>query len=87
MGEWTESTVKWNSKPHYTKIIDKELTHEGFPSWYEFDVSSVVQKWVNGETNYGFGLRTDQNTFFGEIYSSDNSESSKRPILGIIYQN
>ena len=85
-GSWNENTVTWTNKPSYVQLLEKELVYEGEPSWYEFDVTSTIQNWVNGEANYGFGLRTEENTVSAWIYSSDYPESSKRPILEIIYQ-
>ncbi|KHO47102.1 MAG: Cell wall-associated protein, partial [archaeon GW2011_AR1] len=85
-GSWNENTVTWANKPNYVQLLEKELIYEGEPFWYEFDVTSTIQNWVNGEANYGFGLRTEENTVSAWIYSSDYPESSKRPILEIIYQ-
>ncbi len=83
---WEESNVKWDTKPEESLILKKELIYKGSIQWYEFDVTSLVQSWVNGEKNYGIGLTTEQNSFYGKIYSGDNKDSSKRPILEIIYQ-
>ena len=82
---WNESIVKWDTKPANALISCTDFIHEGSRAWYEWDVTSVVQGWINGNPNYGFGLSITGNDTSGEIHSSDNPDSSKRPRLEIVY--
>ena len=86
INQWDERFVKWNSKPSSYWILDKQLINQGILSWYEIDVTATVQEWINGTPNYGFGLMTNQSSYHGNFYSSDNSDATHRPILEIIYQ-
>ena len=86
INQWDERFVKWNNKPSSYWILDKQLINQGILSWYEIDVTATVQEWINGTPNYGFGLMTNQSSYHGNFYSSDNSDATHRPILEIIYQ-
>jgi hypothetical protein len=85
LGSWEEASVKWNTKPNSSILSNTDFVNEGTLSWYEFDVTPTVQAWVNGEANYGFGLSTRENSVYGRVYSSDNSDSNKRPMLIVSY--
>ncbi|MCR4327291.1 MAG: DNRLRE domain-containing protein [Nanoarchaeota archaeon] len=82
---WNENTVTWTTKPSYEVILVKEFTYEGVLSWYEMDVTSTVQSWINGDSNYGFGFVNEYNDSHGGVYGGDHENSSKRPILEITY--
>lgn len=82
---WNESTVSWNTKPSSTKFSSIDFTNQGIYSWYEVDVTSIVQAWINGEPNYGFEFSIDENETIGKIHSSDHPDSNKRPKLEIKY--
>jgi hypothetical protein len=85
LDSWQEANVKWNTKPSESTISSKDFVNEGASSWYEFDVTSAVQSWFAGESNYGFGLSTSENEVHGAVYSSDNPDAAKRPRLEILY--
>jgi hypothetical protein len=56
---WTESGVSWNTEPSLagTPITSTVVPHGGF-AWYWFDVTELVQQWVDGSVpNYGIALR------------------------------
>jgi len=84
INSWNESTVKWNTKPSYGNHIS-DCTLKGEMKWYEWDVTSLVQEWVNGQPNYGVSVLTTGNEESGEFKSSDYSDPSKRPKLEVVY--
>ncbi|MEX2017186.1 MAG: DNRLRE domain-containing protein [Candidatus Pacearchaeota archaeon] len=81
---WSESSVKWDTKPSTDLFSRKDIT-EG-ERWHEFDATSLVLDWINGKPNYGISISTEQNESYGKFYSSDNSDASKRPKLIIYYK-
>ena len=85
---WNESTVKWDNKPSYGDYIDSSTLIDEM-KWHEWDITSLVQEWINGEPNYGLALLTDYHRPTGEDWgfkSSDYSyDPSKRPKLEVSY--
>jgi len=83
---WNESSISWNTKPSYD-INNSNLVvpDSGVPNWHEWDVTSSVQSWVNGETNYGTALLTTDNGAGCGFNSSDHPDTTKRPKLTISY--
>jgi len=68
-----------------------EYTLTGIPvanSWYNWDITSLTQKWVNRTVaNFGILLKGESNADRGDFYSSDYSgEPSKRPKLVVTYR-
>ena len=51
---WSEGSVTWNNKPGYSGPYDSvSIVHAAW-DWYEWDVKSLVQEWVNDTySNYG----------------------------------
>ena len=83
---WNESTVKWNTKPLYGEYVASCILPEDEKKWHEWDITSLVQKWVNGEPNYGLVLLTTGNEVIGKFNSSDYlDDPSKRPMLVVSY--
>lgn len=88
---WNETNVTYNTRPTYTDLIafDNLLN---YPKWTWKSSScpillSTVQEWVNKPaTNYGFSLHMDPGSttpiFF---YTSEESTSSRRPVLRVNY--
>lgn len=83
---WNELTTEWIDD-YYTEFITSVyFTDVGLNSWYSFDVTSTVQNWVSGaKLHYGFLLSAHKKTVYAKIFSSDNSNSTKRPKLTIYY--
>ena len=86
---WTES--EWgpsstNQGPSYGEFITSS-TMENTTKWYEWNITSLVKDWVNGDPNYGLMLKTDYQRPNDEqgFKSSDYSVSSERPKLIINY--
>ena len=89
-GPWEESTTEWDNKPLYenSRISSTRLS-QGI-DWHKWDITSLVQSWINGEINYGLALTTNDSRSTGEengFKSSDyQKNSSLRPKLIIVYQ-
>ncbi len=82
---WDESTVSWDSKPLYGNEVSR-ITLPFGTSWHEWTITSLVQEWVNGKSNYGVAILCTSNEDQGAFKSSDYSDASKRPILEVIYR-
>jgi hypothetical protein len=66
-GDWTETAVTWNNKPGYAEQYAASDILSWTEGWYTFDVTALVQGWVNGSfANQGLLLR-------GPESSSDSS--------------
>lgn len=60
---WDEETVTWNTKPGYDEVplVNPVAVPPGPEQWIEFDVTRLVQEWVNGaRPNHGFMLLGDE---------------------------
>jgi len=90
-GNWVESTVTWNASPAATNTSIDTITVPGAHTntFLPWDVSSLVQGWVDGSiANRGVILRdTDESSSDGVKYfrSSDWSTADQRPKLVISY--
>lgn len=78
-GDWTEKTVTYNTSPGYDPIVSASAIVPSAPGkWMSWDVTSDVQKFVNGEKiNYGWQIMDE--TFWGKFnipithfYSKEN---------------
>jgi len=79
---WNESNSNGlSSLREGDKFSEIPVGEEG---WYEWDVKSLVQEWLEGYSNYGIGIYVNGGGM-AKFYSSDNSNSEKRPILEIQY--
>lgn len=86
---WEESTVKYNAKPTYGNIVTAENLSSS-TKWWEWNITPLVQRWVNGQqANYGVAFTTlnnrPDNTFNDGFRSSDSLETTHRPKLIITY--
>lgn len=82
-GPWNESTVNWNNKPSHGNYVTSSSI--ATTNWYEWNVTSLVQRWINGDPNYGLTLYATGNTSLANFKSSEYSDTSKRPILEVTY--
>ncbi len=80
---WSTSTLTWNNQPGTTALTSAGLV-EG--SWGSFDVTSTVQAWLDGASNYGFMLWENGNngTYWKRLISSEDS-TGRGPKLVITY--
>ncbi|MEA3338104.1 MAG: DNRLRE domain-containing protein [Chloroflexota bacterium] len=61
-GNWQEMSVTWNNKPGFGNSYGSvDVVADGNWRWYELDVKSLVQDWVNGTyPNEGIVLRGEE---------------------------
>jgi len=87
-GAWTESTVKWNTKPLYAETVSSSTVYAHTAKNYEWDVTSLVQSWTKGQLlNNGIALLTNDNPDGPSRFNSrEHQDSSKRPMLIISYR-
>jgi len=85
LGPWDEQTVNWLSKPESEIISSIDFSRFGGANWHEWDVTTIVQSWINGESNFGFKISAVKNTTYCDLSSGDNSNSDQRPKLIITY--
>jgi uncharacterized repeat protein (TIGR01451 family) len=87
-GDWSESSVTWNSKPGYAEAYGSASIPFESGTWHTFDVTGLVHGWVNGTyANQGLMIRGPEGSgsTFGWIgfYTSESSVSD--PYLSITY--
>ncbi len=96
---WVESEVTWNSRMSGVSWTTPGGDYSGAVSssqfcpnsvdtntWKSWDVTSLVQGWVNGGTNNGVLLKDSSSTSACKwFYSSDYGDASKRPKLSVCY--
>ncbi|MEW6536209.1 MAG: DNRLRE domain-containing protein [Candidatus Auribacterota bacterium] len=94
---WTETGVTWNngydifSSSDKVKQSDPFIIEYDYVGWVEWDVTSIVNKWLAGtEQNYGFMFIVDDaesaNPNRKLMLSSDSEDAEHRPML-ILTQN
>ena len=58
--DWNEDTVTWNTAPTYNPVASAfSPVPVTVNVWMEWDVTSDIQEFVSGTTNYGWRLRDD----------------------------
>ena len=84
---WKESSLTWNNRISWSGYHATSDHHNC--SYYEFDVTELVQDWYNGDCpNYGVVFTyTDQtHDDYNSVYSSESSLANA-PSLRIVYAN
>ena len=89
---WTQSTATWSNAPSCSSVlIDYEKIPAGTQEWRFWDVTELVKKWYNGETNNGFYLKAINESDVGQglqFTSSSNPEDKDyRPCFVLTYRN
>jgi hypothetical protein len=59
---WSSSSVTWNNQPGHGEAYGSAWVPSKTWDWYTFDVTSLVQNWVNGTSNYGLMLRSNESS-------------------------
>lgn len=88
-GTWEEGTAVWNNRPAFNATAEDSLSVTAINTWATFDVTDLVQSWIdNPSTNNGF-LIQQTNTMFtgvqfhmGAFYSS-NASVLQPPFLAL----
>jgi len=82
---WNETNLTWNNQPSTFDTSDTQIVNNNY-GWIEFDVTDIVQDWMNGEEQYGFALiGYSDNVTLKKFYSSVNE--TYPPELFINYSN
>jgi hypothetical protein len=56
--DWAEMAVTWDNKPSCKEAYGSNSVKEYAWGWYDFNVTALVQAWVNGsQPNYGIMVR------------------------------
>lgn len=84
LSPWNEQSLGWDTKPSYSIIKSVSITSGA--GWGEIEVTDVVRSWINGENNYGFGIKILEGEEGSiDFKSSDHSDGNHRPKLEITY--
>lgn len=85
---WSESTVTWNSQPTTTSVNQIQIAGSSSTAQnYTLNVQGLVQDMITNQ-NYGFMLKMqDEVNYYKSLMfaSSDNSNTSKCPVLTLTY--
>jgi uncharacterized repeat protein (TIGR02543 family) len=86
---WTENAVTWNTRPGYdTSQVASAIMPDSF-GWVTWDVTTMVQGWVDGTPNYGFVMMDSNETGgvnrLGMFHSREYADSGYTPWLVIDY--
>ena len=84
---WSESAVTWNTAPAPSTSYGSVGVTHGEWGWYSFDVTSLVQGWVNGSiVNNGIMLRGPEAAGSDSSWKAfSTSEGSYTPKLDIVF--
>jgi len=92
VADWDEMTVTWNNQPSFNPLVVATVPATGEPrgEWQSWNVTSLVQAWVNGSaTNYGVVLKVTNEAVLHtrtSFVSSDSSAPSQwKPKLVVTY--
>lgn len=73
---WVES-VTWSTAPTFSGSVESSVT-TSVNGWYQWDLSSLVQEWVDGSAlNYGVGVYDHGSSYFQRFVSSNNVEATE----------
>lgn len=86
--DWIESDVTWDSfNGSYDATALGMISAQAVSDvWVQVNITSQVQAWVNGESNYGFLLNSTSEGVHGEYISSEGA-SGKQPRLEVVVGN
>ena len=72
---WAEN-VTYSTRPSFNSTAESSVTTTT-NGWYEWDVTNLVQQWVEGSaTNYGVAIFNHGTGFFQRFVSSDNATAT-----------
>jgi hypothetical protein len=86
---WSENTLTWNNQPSYDAAPEDTILRDPSENiWISWDITSLMQGWVDGSiTNYGVVLKDEVKVIASiNCYASEyDSDITLRPKLGITY--
>ncbi|MEX0776083.1 MAG: DNRLRE domain-containing protein [Phycisphaeraceae bacterium] len=83
---WVEDEATWNNQPAPAGSPVDVVTFNAVDTWFSFDITSVVQAWLDGSVaNHGLLLIADNSpAFVAPMFpSSASSQAALRPYLEI----
>ena len=88
LNSWNELTVTWATKPSYDSINASTLDvpDSGTNNWHEWNLTSLVQNWIDGTPNNGVILILGDPSSDCHFKSSEYSDAILRPKLVISYR-
>ncbi|MBM4460226.1 MAG: DNRLRE domain-containing protein, partial [Chloroflexi bacterium] len=83
---WQELVVTWNTQPAYTGA-NNVIGVGAAPAYYDWDVTTLAQTWVNGAPNRGLALLSKDEATIGwrGFASRESSAPANPPRLVITY--
>lgn len=95
LGGWKERDpgpgdgIDWNNQPSVDDITDSVSSGDATPKWLSWNVTSDMQDFVDGTSNYGWRLsdnvESSPNNYESKFHSRESSDIDKRPILEITF--
>ncbi|HEX2925892.1 MAG TPA: DNRLRE domain-containing protein [Ruminiclostridium sp.] len=88
---WDVSGVTWGTRSALNNFITGGSTNVSIPGYYSFNVTELIDKWVNGGlTNNGMELKAEElelfeNKRFVSSNESDPDKQAYKPVLVIQY--
>jgi len=80
-----EDLISWQNQPEGEHISNSDFVNEGVPSWYSWDVTSIIQDFIMLGDNFGFGISAAKNDIHSMLCSSDHPYVAHRPKLIVSY--
>jgi hypothetical protein len=81
-GPWAES-MTWSSRPTVSSTSLDYVTINSTVGWYDWDITSLVQGWVNGSSNYGVAIHDGLGDKSKTFYSRESTTNP--PYLSVTY--
>src|SRR3989344_3229566 len=90
LDNWNENQIKWSNQPRFGSYTYAVSLFSHWPSyeWKTFDLTRLVQEWVNENSNKGIALVLDQESGrrVSHIYSSDHPNPDFRYKFEVVYE-
>lgn len=86
LSAWDESIITSGNAPPFSDAFS-QYNNEGTSGWKAFDVSTPVQKWVDGQENNGLMIKAQDETVSGtnQIALNSSENPSEKPFVEITY--
>lgn len=88
---WQEGTVTYNNKPSMTLVASGTACPSGVQcinvasKFYQFDITSLVQGWVNNpNSNFGLALKPNATTISVTLESKESTTTSHAPEIDVV---
>jgi len=83
---WDESTVTWtNTAADHDTTAETSITPPTNGEYVLFEITSLVQDWVDGTSNYGIMLVPSDQDMETKYSTKDEGASGEHPYMEIVY--